>query len=486
MTPATRKVPARPAVVIPADRLPASEAERDAVLQHYFAEWVPHAEPFGDSAWRVELRPPPRASYYVDPRLNEGLAWWAGFAGRTPIRDILTSRKRVRGVQVSLSDAWCGFAWSTFLSRHGADPSAPITVLHVDDHQDLMSPRIARVGNGSFVDLITGSPVVVEKPSTVRSAVESGAIGMGSFVVPFVSSRRAVHVRHLRMPSGRAHPPGSYRLVLVDEPDTLIDPAAARPAVAVLAPGERMPSSGTEAGSYRLQESLDGWVDDLPDGPVLLHIDCDYFNNRYDADSEWRSHHRTHDPSSASVATAVDALCDALEPALPVVSDVTVALSPGFFPAELWQPTVETLVRRLGGRRGAGHGAAAVDGPVRLEPGRGTSAHGGGPGGSFWHVYQGPKRAGSVWINRIDDALVGEHYSLSIELNRASRGRGIGTEAYRLAAESSGHAEVWLHMRKSNVASRRAAEKAGFEVVDVPGERQLVMRWRARRRRARR
>jgi hypothetical protein len=486
VTPVTRKVTARPAVVIPTDRLPSSEAERDAVLQHYFAEWVPHAEAFGGSAWRVELRPPPRASYYVDPRLTEGLAWWAGLAGRTPIRDVLASRKRVRGVQVSLSDAWCAVAWSTFLSRDDADLSAPITVLHVDDHQDLMSPRIARVDEGSFIDLITGSPVLIAKPATVRSAVESGAIGMGSFVVPFMSSRRPVHVRHLRMPSGRAHLPGSYRLVLVHEPDTLIDPAAVRPAVAVLASDEVTLPSGTEVGTYRLQESLDRWADDLPEGPVLLHIDCDYFNNRYDADSEWRSHHRTHDPSAASVATAVDALCAALEPALPAVSDVTIALSPGFFPAEFWQPTVETLVRRLGRRRRGAPGASATGGPIRLEPGRGTAAHGGSPGGSFWHVYQGPKRAGRVWINRIDDALIGEHYSLSIELNRASRRQGIGTEAYRLAAESSGHAEVWLHMRKSNVASRRAAEKAGFEFVDVPGERQLVMRWRARRRQARR
>jgi len=54
----------------------------------------------------------------------------------------------------------------------------------------------------------------------------------------------------------------------------------------------------------------------------------------------------------------------------------------------------------------------------------------------------------------------------------------IGRLAYRLAADASGYSEIWLHMRRSNIASRKAAEHAGFAVVDVPGRRQLMMRWR--------
>ncbi|HEV2891155.1 MAG TPA: GNAT family N-acetyltransferase [Frankiaceae bacterium] len=470
--------PRRATVIVPADRLPADEAERDATLQHYFAEWVPHADRV-DSEWRVELRPPPRAGYYVDPRLRDGLTWWSSVAGRTAIRDVLLTRKRIGGMQVSLSDAWSAFAWSTFLSRDASDETTPLTVLHVDDHQDLMSPRLV-CDDGGLRDLITGGVVAVDRPATVRAAIESGAIGMGSFIVPFLTARAPVHLRHVRMPSGREHSPGSYRMVLVDEPDSLIAPGSARPAVSLRDSGARRSQSGTDVGTYRLQESLDGWVDDLPDGQVLLHIDCDYFNNRYDCDSDWRSHDRTHDPDARAVAQHVDELCAVLQPVMPRVADITVALSPGFFPAELWQPTVETLVGQLGGRRRQHRQPDAVEGPVRLEEGHGTRTHGGGPGGAFWHIYQGRTRAGSVWINRIDHPSIGEHHSLSIELNRTSRGRGVGREAYRLAAEASGHDELWLHMRKSNIASRRAAEHAGFAVVDVPGERQLVMRWRRR------
>jgi RimJ/RimL family protein N-acetyltransferase len=115
---------------------------------------------------------------------------------------------------------------------------------------------------------------------------------------------------------------------------------------------------------------------------------------------------------------------------------------------------------------------------VRLEQGHGSKGRGDGPGGTYWHVYAGGRRAGHVYVNVVDDASLGTHASIQIQINKALQGRGIGKIAYRLAAERSGHGTVYAHMRKSNTASRRAAEVAGFEVIDAPGERQLLMRWR--------
>lgn len=37
------------------------------------------------------------------------------------------------------------------------------------------------------------------------------------------------------------------------------------------------------------------------------------------------------------------------------------------------------------------------------------------------------------------------------------------------------HDKIYAHMRKSNVASRRAAEEAGFIDVTPPGHVQLIM-----------
>jgi len=121
---------------------------------------------------------------------------------------------------------------------------------------------------------------------------------------------------------------------------------------------------------------------------------------------------------------------------------------------------------------------------VRLERGRGSKGRGDGPGGAYWHIHAGAKRAGYVYIAMSDKRPFGQHAEIQIQINKDQQGRGIGRLAYRLACEESGHDVVYAHMRKSNVASRRAAEAAGFEVVKappVPGTvRQLSMRWQRR------
>ncbi len=115
---------------------------------------------------------------------------------------------------------------------------------------------------------------------------------------------------------------------------------------------------------------------------------------------------------------------------------------------------------------------------VRLQGGQGTKGRGAGPGGSYWHIFAGDERVGHVYINVIDEPPFGTHPSIQIFLNKNQRGRRIGRVAYRMACEASGYDEVVAHMRKSNLASRRAAEEAGFVVVEDQGIPQLAMVWR--------
>lgn len=116
-------------------------------------------------------------------------------------------------------------------------------------------------------------------------------------------------------------------------------------------------------------------------------------------------------------------------------------------------------------------------GDVYLREGKGTKGAGGDPGGRYWHVEVDGKRVGRVFVNLIDEPPFGEHASIQIYLNKTDQGRGIGSVAYRLACEASGYATVFAHMRKSNLASRRAAEAAGFIAVEHPEVRQLIMVW---------
>lgn len=114
---------------------------------------------------------------------------------------------------------------------------------------------------------------------------------------------------------------------------------------------------------------------------------------------------------------------------------------------------------------------------VRLERGVGSPGRGAGAGGAYWTIYVGDVRAGTVFINVIDEPPIGPHASIQIKINKPWQGRGVGRRAYALASDASGHDVVYAHMRKANVASAKAAEHAGYTQVDDLDVRQLLMVW---------
>lgn len=114
---------------------------------------------------------------------------------------------------------------------------------------------------------------------------------------------------------------------------------------------------------------------------------------------------------------------------------------------------------------------------IHLLQGKGSKGKGGDKGGHYWHIYVNDIRAGFVFINWIDEQPFGEHASIQIKVNTKFQNQGIGRVAYKLACEASQYDTVFAHMRKSNIASKKAAEAAGFQVVtdnDIP---QLAMIW---------
>ncbi len=115
---------------------------------------------------------------------------------------------------------------------------------------------------------------------------------------------------------------------------------------------------------------------------------------------------------------------------------------------------------------------------VNLVSVKGTRDRGGGPGGQAWRIEVKGKRAGIVFINFIDEPPIGPHASIQIYLNAPSQGRKIGRVGYRQACEASPYNAVYAHIRKSNVASWRAAEEAGFVDVTPTDAIQKVMIWR--------
>ena len=106
----------------------------------------------------------------------------------------------------------------------------------------------------------------------------------------------------------------------------------------------------------------------------------------------------------------------------------------------------------------------------------GPKDKGDGAGGEYWDVMVDGARAGEVFVNLIDEPPLGEHASMQIFLNLSDQGKGVGRAAYLKAAEASAHDPLYLHMRKSNHASRLAAEAAGFRDAALRGVAQLILK----------
>lgn len=114
---------------------------------------------------------------------------------------------------------------------------------------------------------------------------------------------------------------------------------------------------------------------------------------------------------------------------------------------------------------------------VRLKAGKGSAGRGGGANENYWHIYLDETRVGYVYINIVNKQPFGEHASIQIHINQKHRARGIGSVAYRLACEESDHSVVYAKMRKANVGSQKAAERAGFKAVENIEYLQTALCW---------
>lgn len=326
-------------ISIPVQRLPADPGHRDQILTHYFADRVPYSTPDDNGDWKVTVSAAPTAEFYIDPQLDEGLRWWG-----CTVADIPFAYRRTRGAFLSLSDAWTLLSMSQWLASQ-TEPPPHITVIHVDDHDDLMCPRLG-MHDGQFTDLITGRAVSVHDPSSVADAIDSGAIGMGSFLAPLLHTLPSVDIRHLCDTDYARTRTDQFWLVRATEVDRILAVGTHRPSVRIV-PVDSSSVPKQAAGTYQVKDDETRLFADIKDGPILLHIDLDFFNNRFNGDSDWTNHNHRHDPPYDRVMRRVERLVATLTPLRYRIVDVEIGLSPGFFPAELWAPVCDALTDQL-------------------------------------------------------------------------------------------------------------------------------------------
>jgi hypothetical protein len=338
-------------LTVTADALPEDPDERATVLSEHFGDFKVAATRISEG-WRLQLRRDLDADFYIDPQLAIGLKWWSFAYSRVAVRDIPFVTWAKERLRLSLNDTWTLLSWSFLLREFQATRclKSPLTLLHVDDHDDLMSPRLVwEVDHWS--DGITRHVVDILKPQTVQRAIKSGSIGIGAFIPLLLHTCSAVNIRHLCASPvsavGQQRRNRHLRPTFI--PDRMLGPDSLRLDLESRV-GNAENDDATPGHPYLVTNDLNNWLSGMWSGPVLLHIDMDYFNNRYDGKSDWEQLSSKHDPPLETVLHRIDEVFGALKHSTAVgnIVDMTVALSPGFCPAEFWEPSINRVLHHLG------------------------------------------------------------------------------------------------------------------------------------------
>lgn len=322
---------------VPRGRLPEDAHARHAVLRDYFCDRDARATSDGDG-WQLDLFWSDEPERHVDPELGQQLGAW-----NVGLGEMAQAVRRQGRMTTALYDTWTLVSWSRWIAAADVSADTPLTILHVDDHRDLMSPRLFQADDG-WHDPITNSAFSVGDPASVLSALQSGSVGMGSFLTPVLHAFHRSEVRHLCQPP-KASATQRFTITAGLEVDDLLEPGALRPAI-------RLKANTAARGpqSYLLTPDIDEWLANVGDGPILLHIDMDYFNNRFDGDGDWQEREPSLNPDRTAVMARIREVAKAISDhgLLPRIADGVVAYSPGFFPSEFWDEADAVLRDTLG------------------------------------------------------------------------------------------------------------------------------------------
>lgn len=285
--------------------------------------------------YRVTLA---RCNFTYCENMGEGLQWLGINA-----EDVGLFHISGRNSFLCLLESWIPYAWSRFLAE-AERLAEDLAIIHVDDHTDLMSPEISS-DNGKWKDMFTGEAVWFSDPESVRKAVMSGAITLGSMMTPLIHHVDKADVYHMIQDVESA----LYGIRRTMNPDSLLDPEQQRIAV------ELNNTTGLEHsdGSIYLRTSRFSDVSKRigPDADVFLHVDMDYFNNRFNGSTDWMDRSSKRDPSITSQKRTMRCFSQHLLESGLVgrIRHTSIGISPSFYPSEFWQEGIHCLLAEFDG-----------------------------------------------------------------------------------------------------------------------------------------
>ena len=317
---------------LPLSILPTDSSEQSLCLRQWIPDKRIRSVTQENGEWLIELTWPSLSELNKDPLLPASI--------ESVFRDIMpdevaTARKNIGEVHVCLNDSWTLLEWSKCLTEETS--ARGIVIVHLDSHSDLMSPMLSCHGS-DLRDLFTGADFDINIPWSVEAAIASGAVGIGSFIVPYLHQSKCEMLIHICPPTYLPHLRGWGSLENCSA-STLPYPGLLRPSV-------RRIEGESRDGHCRhiVTETLDGLGVELRGKIVLLHVDLDFFNNRINGDSHWHEIENPHNPSIDIMISEVGRVFRELRTCgMETPHNVVVACSPEFCPAEYWKPLLDAI-----------------------------------------------------------------------------------------------------------------------------------------------
>jgi hypothetical protein len=326
---------------LPKEVLSINKEERYSALHEMFS----HSDLYcGDAGneWEISMFFPSSIDRYIDVDILSGLNWWRP---NMEVEQIPLDYKQADFGNVMLHDTWTLKSWLGMIERTNF---SEITILHLDAHSDLMQPKIGSV-NGELYYLTTGQRCDLHNPEDVEKAVMAGSLDQGCYIIPFLHVSSLVNIIHITPKPNILE--FSIMRPTFQEDKSLWPNSMRMSAELVRQPLQQQNTYNHQSSSYYRISNLKVVRDllDKSDSPIFLHIDMDYFCNRYNGQSDWYKNEIDPDDTLLKVLSRIDSVAYYIldSKTRERIECIDIALVPGFFPSEYWEPAIMHLAEVL-------------------------------------------------------------------------------------------------------------------------------------------
>lgn len=236
-----------------------------------------------------------------------------------------------------LSENWLPYAFSYLSEKDGCNNTS-MNIIHVDDHSDLMSPFIC-FEKDKYYNMLSGDEIKFYDSESIKKAVRSGAITIGSMLTAITYTMCQTNIIHIKNDAQ----PQEYAPVK----DTIFDKMLRGGCQRIVINKQY---SCTEKNRYFITNDWNDLGNRINwELPSFLHIDMDYFNNRYNASTGWKECRERHDPNFAQQQYEMDKLIANIESIKQrtCIKYVLIGISPSFYPVEYWEDGLNYLITEL-------------------------------------------------------------------------------------------------------------------------------------------